>query len=129
MSDQFNMSGDFRGAILNIKSTLTNVQQSVDEIRTGDTSAKEELRDLIARLNETLQKAPPEKSEDAEAVAQTAKMLVERAKDEKPNPTSIKITGEGLKQAAQNLADVLPTVVTIATQIVMAVSRLAGMMP
>jgi hypothetical protein len=56
-------------------------------------------------------------------------MLVERAKDEKPNPTSIKITGEGLKQAAQNLADVLPTVVTIATQIVLAVSRLAGMMP
>ena len=33
-------------------------------------------------------------------------------------------TGEGLKQAAQNIADVLPTVVTIATQIVGAIARL-----
>ena len=129
MGDHFNMSGDFRGANIIIKSTLRNVQQSVGEMRTDNPSAKAELQALIAQLNETLQTAPPEKSEDAEAVAQTAKMLVETAKDEKPNQTSIKITGEGLKQAAQNVADVLPTVVTIATQIVMAVYKLAGMAP
>lgn len=127
MGDRYNMSGDFRGAILNIKSTLNNVQQSVGELRTDNQAAKEELQALIAQLNETLQRVPPEKSEDAEAVAQTAKMLVETASAEKPNQTSIKITGEGLKQAAQNLADVMPTVVTIATQIIMAVSRLAGL--
>jgi septation ring formation regulator EzrA len=129
LSDRFNMSGDFRGAILNIKSTLNNVQQSVGELRTDNQAAKEELQALISQLNETLQRVPLEKSEDAEAVAQTAQILVETAQAEKPNQTSIKITGEGLKQAAQNLADVLPSVVTIATQIILAVSKLTGTSP
>lgn len=124
MGDKFEMSGDFRGAILNIKSTLTNVQQSVGDIPGGDDQSKEELRSLIGDLNDTLQRAPAEKEEEAMAVAQTAETLVEQAKSEKPNKTMLTITGEGLKQAAQNLAEVMPTVVTIATQIVMAVGRL-----
>lgn len=126
MGDTFTMSGDFRGAILNIKSTLTNVQQSVGDIPSGDTQAKEELSRLIGDLNETLQRAPVEKEEEAVAVAQTAETLVEQAKSETPNKTMLKITGEGLKQAAQNLAEVMPTVVSIATQIVLAVGRLTS---
>ncbi len=125
MADQFNMSGDFRGAIINIKSTLTNVQQSVGEISTDDESARKELEKLIEQLSEALQKIPVEKQEQAQAVAETAKALVDTAKAEKPNQTMLQITGEGLKQAAQNLAEVMPTVVTIAGQIVMAVSKLA----
>lgn len=126
MGDTFEMSGDFRGAILNIKSTLTNVQQSVGDIPGGDEQAKEELRSLIGDLNDTLQRAPAEVEEEAIAVAQTAETLVEQAKSEKPNKTMLTITGEGLKQAAQNLAEVMPTVVTIATQIVMAVGRITA---
>jgi hypothetical protein len=38
----------------------------------------------------------------------------------------VEITGEGLKKAAQNLASVIPTVLTIATQIVDTVTRLIG---
>ena len=126
VGDTFEMSGDFRGAILNIKSTLTNVQQSVGDIPGEDNEAKEELKYLIGRLNETLQETPAEKEEEAVALAQTAETLVEQAKSKKFNKTMLKITGEGLKQAAQNLAEVMPTVVTIATQIVMAVGRLTG---
>jgi methyl-accepting chemotaxis protein len=124
MADQFNMSGDFRGAIINIKSTLTNVQQSVGEIPTDDESARKDLENLIEQLSEALQKIPAEKQEQAQAVAETAKALVETAKAEKPNKTMLQITGEGLKQAAKNLAEVMPTVVTIAGQIVMAVSKM-----
>jgi hypothetical protein len=129
MGDKFNLSGDFRGAILNIKSTLTNVQQSVGEIHTEDESSKRELESLIEALKQTLESAPAEKQEEAQAVADSAKMLVDTAKAEKPNKTMIQITGEGLKKAAQNLADVTPAVVSIATQIVMAVMKITQKMP
>ena len=128
MGDQFNMSGDFRGAIVNIKSTLTNVQQSVGDIRTGDEKDREELQKLIGELNEALQKVPESRAEDAVAVAQTTESLVEQAKTERPNRTMLRITGQGLKQAASNLAEVMPAVVTIASQIVMTIGRLTGAM-
>ena len=50
MSDTFNMSGDFRGAIVNIKSTLRNVTQTVNTLPSSDGSAKAELTRLIEQL-------------------------------------------------------------------------------
>jgi hypothetical protein len=126
MPDRFNMSGDFRGAVINIKSTLTNVQQSVGEIRTNDETTRQELEKLIGELSAALQKLPAENQEQAQAVAETAKALVETAKAEKPNQTMLQISGEGLKLAAQNLVGVMPAVVTIASQIVLTVLKLAG---
>src|SRR6266542_1442941 len=118
MADRIDMSGDFRGAIINIKSTLTNVQQSIGEIRSDDETARKELETLIGQLSEALQKIPAENQEQAQAVAETAKVLVDSAKAEKPNKTMLQISGEGLKRAAQNLAEVMPVVATIAGQIV-----------
>ena len=126
MPDRFNMSGDFRGAVINIKSTLTNVQQSVGDIRTDDQAARKELERLIGQLSESLQNVPEQNQEDAQAVAETAKALVDAAKAEKPNKTMVKITGEGLKQAAQHLAGAMPVVVKIAGQIAATVEKLIG---
>jgi hypothetical protein len=126
MSDTFHFSGDFRGAILNIKSTLRDVQQSVGNIPTTDEETRQELQQLIEALTLALENIPPEKDEDAQAVAETAKVLVETATVEKPNKTMIKITGESLKRAAQNVAEVAPTVIGIASQIVMAVIKITG---
>jgi methyl-accepting chemotaxis protein len=126
MADRINMSGDFRGAVVNIKSKLTNVQQSVGDIRTDDQKAREELETLIGQLSEALQKVPAENQEHAEAVAETAKALVDTAKVEKPNKAMIQVTAQGLKLAAQNLADVMPTVVTIAGKIALTVVKLIG---
>jgi len=126
VSDTFNLSGDFRGAIVNIKSTLRDVEQTVGDIRTQDGASKAELQQLIQQLSQALEKAPPQQAEAAQAVAETAKSLVDQAAAAKPNKTMLQITGEGLKQAAQNLADVMPTVLTIATQIVATVVRLRG---
>ena len=126
MGDQFNLSGDFRGAILNIKSRLTNVQQSVSKIETDNVDARQELAQLIAQLSDLLQKAPEARQEEAEAVAEIAETLVEAAASDKPKKKSIQITGEGLKQAAKNLADVLPGIIVIATQIVAAATKLGG---
>jgi hypothetical protein len=124
--DAFNMSGDFRGAILNIKSTLSNVSQTVGALPNADQSAKDELMRLIEQLNQALQQAPADKVEEAEAVAKSAELLVQTATAEKPNKTMVQITGEGLKQAARNIAEVMPTVLTIAAQIVAAVVKLGG---
>jgi methyl-accepting chemotaxis protein len=126
MGDQFNLSGDFRGAIVNLKSTLKNVRQSAGQIPGGDEDGRKQLQELIDKLAAELEKTPPEKKEDAEAVAETAKALVDQAKSEKPNKTLLQISGEGLKQAAQNLASVMPSVASIAVQIVTAVARLSG---
>ena len=40
MGDKFDLSGDFRGSIVNIKSELKNVQQTVGEINTADPDAR-----------------------------------------------------------------------------------------
>jgi hypothetical protein len=127
MPDQYNMSGDFRGAIINIKSTLKNVRQSVGDIPAENQETLNELESLIQQLSDALEKAPGEKQEDAQAVAETTKALVETAKSEKPNKVMLQITGEGLKKAAQNLAGVLPEVVAIAGQIVVAVTKLTSL--
>jgi hypothetical protein len=121
------MSGDFRGAIVNIKSTLTNVQQSIGDIQTDDLDTRKELEKLIQQLDEVLEKTPVGKQEDAQAVAETAKVLIDVAKSEKPNQTMLQITGEGLKKAAQNLAESMPAVITLASQIVMTVTKLMSM--
>ena len=126
MPDRFSMSGDFRGSFINIKSTLTNVQQSIGDISTDDIDTRMELEKLIAQLSDALQEIPVEKQEDAQAVAETAKALVEVAKSEKPNKTMLEITGDGLKKAAQNLAEAMPLVLPLASQIVMTVMKLVG---
>ena len=123
--DAINMSGNFSGAILNIKSTLNNVTQTINA-HPADDSLKAELNKLIGQLDAELEKAPPDREEDAAAVAETAQTLIEKAAAEKPNKALLKITAEGLKQAAQNIAGVMPAVLGIATQIAAAALKLAG---
>lgn len=124
MPDQFTMSGDFRGAFINIKSTLTNVQQSIGDISTDDAQARMELEKLIGQLNDALQKVPVEKQEEAEAVAETARALIEAARADKPNKTLLQITGEGLQKAAKDLVKATPVVLHVAGQIVTTVMRM-----
>jgi len=122
--DKIQISGDFRGAIINIKSTLTNVQQSVNEIHTEQVDTREELAQLIEQLSDILQQVPDSRQEEAEAVAETAKVLVDIAKSEKLNKTMIQITADGFKQATKNVSDISPDVMPIAARIVTAISQL-----
>jgi hypothetical protein len=124
MGDQYNMSGDFRGAIVNIRSTLNDAGQIVNKIPTEDVNIRTELALLIAQLSDLLEHVPEPRQEQAQAVAQTAKVLVDTARSDMPNQTLLQITSEGLKRAAQNLADVLPAVLSIATKIVTIVMKL-----
>lgn len=124
--DTFYMPGDFRGAIINIKAKLENVQQTIGTLPNANDAAKAELQQLITQLIEALKQAPTEKEEEAEAVAELAKTLVETANSEKPNKTMVQITGDSLKKAAENIVAVMPTVLGIATKIITAVTKLVG---
>ncbi|MCA9939127.1 MAG: hypothetical protein KC418_10805 [Anaerolineales bacterium] len=88
-----------------------------------DEAGKAELAKLLQELQQKLQQVPAEKQEEAEAVATLAAELVQKAQAEKPNRTAIQISGEGLQKAAQNLAAVMPIVLTMAGQIVAAINR------
>jgi septal ring factor EnvC (AmiA/AmiB activator) len=127
MGDKITISGNIQNSILNIKSTLTNVQQSVGSISTDDEAARQELQSLIGQLGQALERIPESQKEQAEAVAASAQALVETAKSDKPNKTLLQISGEGLKKAAENLAEVAPAVVGIAGQVVAMVMRMKGL--
>jgi hypothetical protein len=127
MGDKITIDGNIQNSILNIKSTLTNVQQSVGSIPTGDEAARKELQALIEQLGQALEKVPETQKEQAEAVAVSAQTLVETAKAEKPNKTLLQISSEGLKKAAETLADVAPAVVGIAGQVAALVMRMKGL--
>ncbi|NEN95508.1 MAG: DUF4404 family protein [Moorea sp. SIO3I7] len=115
--DSIDMSGDFRGANVNVKSKLTNASQIIGQSPNITPSTKEKLQELLQRLDLELQQAPSQKASEADAVASLANDLVNKASEDQPNPTMIKIVGEGLKQAAKNIAETLPTVLDIANKI------------
>jgi ElaB/YqjD/DUF883 family membrane-anchored ribosome-binding protein len=127
MGDKITISGNIQNSILNIKSTLTNVQQSVGSMPTGDEDARQKLQGLIEQLSQALERIPESQKEQAEAVAASAQALVETAKADKPNKTLLQISGEGLKKAAENLAEVAPAVVGIASQVIAMVMRMKGL--
>ncbi|MDW8213898.1 MAG: CHAT domain-containing protein [Roseiflexaceae bacterium] len=123
ISDQMNIS-NVSGSILNIRSSLSDASQTISASPHGDAATKAELQALIAQLSAALQQAPLEKAADAEAVAETAKAAIDQATKAQPNRTLVQINANGLKQAAQNLAAVLPAVLPVAEKIAELVMRM-----
>jgi hypothetical protein len=126
MGDTINIR-DIVGSNVNIKSTLTNVSQTIGSMPNGTESDKETLKGLIAQLSQELDKAPDDKQEDVEAVADAAEAVVEAANKAKPNQKTVERFGNNLKQAAEDIKDVMPTVLQIAIQVVATIGRIVGM--
>jgi len=124
--DQMTFSGDFRGAILNIKSQLSNVTQNIGALPNLAQADKAELSRLVDELKTLLEQTPPAKAAEAETVAKRTEKLVQELKEEKPDPEMVEMMGHSLKKAAENLAVALPAVLPIATRIVAYVLKLAG---
>ncbi len=122
--DTYNMSGEFNGSNLNIKSTLKDVNQTINHLPGASEADKAALQRHIAQLNRVLQETPPDMKEEADAMAQMAEALIKSTGGEKPNKMMMEITGEGLKQAAVNLAGIVPDVAHIAEAIVAGVLAL-----
>jgi hypothetical protein len=104
--------------IVNTASILDSVTQSVQANTNLSEPDKDTLNSLLEQLNIALKEMPKENADDAEAVAETAKTLIERATKEKPNKRLIEISSDGLKGAAQNIAAITPSVLLAAQAII-----------
>jgi len=105
-----------QGVVMNIGSTLQNVTQTISH--SANLPQTEQLSALVEQLQQALEEVPAEYAEEAEAVAETARDLVERSNNEKPNASLVRISAKGLQEAAQTLLTITPAVTTIATKIV-----------
>lgn len=121
----FNFS-NVSGSNININSLLNDVTQTIDSASNMDDIHKKQLEELIKQLNIELQKVALEKKDDADALAKLAKDLIEASTKTQPNKSIIQITAEGLKKAAENIANVMPTVATIASSITKIVFQITG---
>ncbi|HTP01912.1 MAG TPA: hypothetical protein VMJ64_11110 [Anaerolineales bacterium] len=127
MGDEIRISGNYSNVILNIKSTLTNVQQTVGTMPAVDDASRQEVQRLLGQLSKELEQIPTSLQEQAQAVSASVQVLVDTAKAQQPNKPMLQITADGLKKAAENLAGVAPMVVTIAGQVVTAIFRMRGL--
>lgn len=114
------------GSIITVGSTLEQVTQNIESASNVDEVGKEQLSNLIEQLKLELQKVPQTEKEKAKAVADSAKSITEASIKNPPNKETIKISAEGLRKAAENIDNVAPTVLTIASSIVKTVFHLVG---
>lgn len=113
------LSGNFQGAVVPIKPNYySEVSFVINNSNLLDDTAKKELDELIKKLQESLNEAPASHTDEAVAVAETAKSLVEVGTKEKVNKPLFEVTAEGLKKAAENIGKVLPAIVPIVQAII-----------
>jgi len=118
------MSGDFRGAILNIKSSLHDVTQSIGAIPYANAEEKEQLADLIQQMETALEEAisqedvSAELPDDAEKIVKRIKAMIDEANEAKPDPEMIETWGDRVKKQAVEIGKFLPAVLPLATKIV-----------
>lgn len=109
--------GTVQGSILNLTSQLHNVTQTITTLPNSTQAEKDALAALMQQLSAVLSDASIDYAEDAETVSERAEALAKEARKAKPNHAFLTASAEGLKEAAANLAIVLPAVLPIATQL------------
>ena len=116
------LSGDFRGAILNIESRLDNVVQTLGALPNAAPDQRQELAWLVGELKAALAAAPPEAVPDATNLTKRVEALAEEAAGDAPDPELVRDLGESLKRAASKL----PGIATLVAAIVELVAAIAG---
>lgn len=122
-SSHFVLSGDFRGAVLNIQSTMQNVTQSINSAPAGEPSDRAELMQLVAALRADLEQVPPDRQKEVDAVANRLQSLTNEL--DRGDREMLTIIGGSLERSAEALSDVRPSIRTTAAQIAEAVRRFA----
>jgi hypothetical protein len=116
------MSGDFRGAILNIESRLENVTQTLGALPTAAPDQRQELARLVGELKTALAQVPPASVGDATNLTKRVEALAEEAAADAPDPEYVRDLGESLKRAAGKL----PGIATLVAAIVELVAAIVG---
>ena len=115
VSENYTVS-NVSGSNITIKSTLTNVNQTIGGMPGGQ-AAKDELKRLFEQLQAELEKAPLEGKEAAEETAKRASAAAEEAAKPKPDTEDVQYSLGRLQKAAKNIGKLMPTVVPIAAAI------------
>lgn len=118
------MSGDFRGAALNIESQLNNVTQTILAAPVGDAADRADLTGLIAGLQAEMAQLPAGRIQEAKLLA-TRLEKVSKALSGGDAELAV-VGGSALERAADALADARPGIPAAARRITAAIRRLAG---
>jgi tRNA C32,U32 (ribose-2'-O)-methylase TrmJ len=109
--------GRVTGAVINIKSKLDNVKQTVHNAPSLASETQAELEKLVSELEEALKPVAEARPEDADRVADMTAMVVKEATRQQPNKSILNVSLEGLKEAANAVAAIAPAVIGVATKI------------
>ena len=109
-------SGNFSGSNITVNSSLTQVSQAIGTLPGLDESGRRQLSDLLAELADALAQTPPERAQEAAAVAALTADLVDKARAAPPNPPLLRISAEGVLKAAKSLAETAAPVLKILEQ-------------
>ncbi len=90
----------------------------------GSLIDQEVLNSLFQDLNNELRKLPTDREQDAEAIATLANELSEKTNKKSPNPKVVRISAEGLVDAAKAVGDLAPKILDISGKIAGLVSVL-----
>ncbi len=116
--DSIHQSGNFSGSIVNVKSSLSQVSQSIGALPGLDESGRARLESLLKELAAALARVPPGQAQEARAVEALTADLIAKAGAEPPNPPLLRISAEGVLKAARSLAETAAPVIKLVEQVV-----------
>ncbi|MFO7664420.1 MAG: hypothetical protein R6X18_17760 [Chloroflexota bacterium] len=116
--NQYVMSGDFRGAMINIQSRLDNVTQTIQTMPSADPGQKAQLLHLVNELKSALATVPESKAQDALNLTKRVEALTEEAASDLPDPEYVQDLIESLRRAAGKVSTTAPMVASIIISII-----------
>lgn len=125
MRDQFNFSGDFRGAVVNIQSHLDQASQCATALP-GDAGDRDQLTALLSVLGRELAKLPEREQAVAAQIASRTEELVATAAAPEPDRSRLRQLGDAVIGGVKLLGSAGPGVAETAEKVIALVSRIAG---
>ena len=104
-------------AIINIDSVLDNTTQTINKAPALPDEKRQELSKLVAELKSGMDSIKANYAEECQELAEALEKAVSKATQPQPKKSMLELTAKGLKEAAEVLADVAPTILKTATKI------------
>jgi ABC-type transporter Mla subunit MlaD len=125
MRDQFNLSGDFRGALVNINSSLDRAHQSVNASSAAFSDVAAKLDELLEQLRAELRTVGPEHHEAAETLAASTALVIETASSATSNPTLIRAGARSVLDCGKTLLKTFPAIASTVKNILDVAEKVA----
>jgi hypothetical protein len=102
---------------VNVKARLDRVVQIVRQAPEVQSTQKEELSKLLLELKTALEQIAEKDFEDSARVVDAAEIVAKELSKREPKPSFLKVTAEGLMEAAKAVATTAPGVLDVASKI------------